>query len=156
MARKAEHLVRAFEGMSRDPTVYHAQAWKAVSEARAGAHFATLSVDDLSLERGLEEGVLVVDPRLRDALRALAGVPSLQPAEPACGTCKIGRELRFVRPAPKEEAEYAVDAAVLREADAARALRLLDGVERRIESVERGARRADPPPSPSPLAPTPP
>ena len=40
---------------------------------KSAARFRTLVVDDATLERGLAEGSLVLDVRLRDALRALGG-----------------------------------------------------------------------------------
>jgi hypothetical protein len=83
--------------------------------------YDSLVVDDASLERGLEDRTLVVDTRLRDALRTLAA----------------GETLVFPRPTVVDEAAYAVDVATLGEADVVRLQRRLDTLEQRLVSVER-------------------
>ena len=77
-------------------------------------------VDDQALRRGLEEGSLLVDTRLRDALR----------------TVRAGAPLAFSQPTLAEEAEYAVEAAALSEAYTVRAQRDLDEIEQRLLSLE--------------------
>jgi len=74
--------------------------------------------------RGLAEGSLVEDTRLRDALRTLADPD------------KEG--LTFPHSPPAEEAAYAAEIAVLAEADAVRLQRRLDEVEARIAALEGG------------------
>ena len=86
-------------------------------------YYEALVVSDEELERGVAEGRLVVDTRLRDALRQLA--------TPAGGA------LRFPLPTLVEDAEYAVEAAVLGEADVVRLQRRLDELERRLQTVEQ-------------------
>ncbi len=66
-------------------------------------------------------GRLVVDTRLRDALRAIAA----------------GETPAFRVPTLVEDAEYAVEAAVLGEADVVRLQRRLDELERRLGTVEQ-------------------
>ncbi len=78
------------------------------------------SIDE-ELERGLAEGRLVVDTRLRDALRTVAA----------------GAKSAFPLPTLVEDAEYAVEAAVLGEADVVRLQRRLDELERRLQTVEQ-------------------
>jgi hypothetical protein len=78
-------------------------------------------VGDEALKRGLEEGTLVLDTRLRDALRALSE----------------GKELVFPRPTVVDEAAYAVDVAALGEADLVRLQRRLDTLEQRLLTIER-------------------
>ena len=78
-------------------------------------------MDDEALERGLEQGSLVVDTRLRDALRTL----------------REGNGLTFPRPTVVDEAAYAVDVAALGEADVVRLLRRLDTLEQRLLTIER-------------------
>ena len=86
-------------------------------------YYEALVVSDEELEQGVAQGRLVVDTRLRDALRQLR--------DPA------GRALRFPLPTLVEDAEYAVEAAVLGEADVVRLQRRLDELERRLQTVEQ-------------------
>src|SRR5206468_5150912 len=83
--------------------------------------WASLVVDDTALARGLEEGSLVADTRLRDALRTLGA----------------GESLVFPRPTVVDEASYAVDVAALGEADVVRLQRRLDTLEQRLVRFER-------------------
>lgn len=122
MARKAGHLVRAFEGSSRRPTAYHAEAFRAVRDERALEHFEALAVGEEELERGLRKGFIAIDTRLRDALRALGPQAGAEPGFAPAGT---------------EDAGYAAESAALRAADTLRAQRLLDSLERRVETLER-------------------
>jgi len=93
--------------------------------------FERVVVDDDSLKRGLGDGTLVRDTRFRDALRLLGGAEvaaggsrfSLPPAAP---------RLSFRSPTVDEDAEYAVEAAVLREANVVRASRHLDAVAHKL------------------------
>jgi hypothetical protein len=79
-------------------------------------------VSDEEVERGVAEGRLVVDTRLRDALQQVAA----------------GRTpLAFPTPTLVDEATYAVEAAVLGEADVVRLQRRLDTLEQRLATVER-------------------
>jgi hypothetical protein len=72
------------------------------------------------IERGLAEGVVQEDTRVRDALR----------------TVRSAGELTFPRPTVVDNALFAVDAAVLGEADALRIRRDLDGMEQRLAELE--------------------
>jgi hypothetical protein len=80
-------------------------------------------VSDAEVEDGLASGRLVVDTRLRDALRRLA---------------EGAKQLEFETPTLVDEATYAVEAAVLGEADVVRLQRRLDTLERRLATVEQG------------------
>jgi hypothetical protein len=103
------------------------------SALRAGtfeAYYGSLVVHDDEVERGVEEGRLVVDTRLRDALRALRG-PGGEYVRPSAG-----KTLTFPLPTLVEDATYAVEAAVLGEADVVRLQRRLDVLERRLLSLE--------------------
>jgi hypothetical protein len=97
----------------------------------------TVLKDDV-LARGLAEGSLVIDTRLRDALRVLAGAE----AEPVPGGAEFGPpgpeapRLRFPRPSVVDDAAFAVEAAVLGEADTVRLQRRLDELERRLAALE--------------------
>ena len=100
------------------------------------AHYASFAVDDKPLERGLAEGSLAVDTRLRDALRDLRADD---------GTFVLPREerrLAFPRPTAPEDAAYAAEASVLVEIDGiVRAEHRLRALERRLDALEEGPRR---------------
>jgi hypothetical protein len=100
--------------------------------------YAELVVEGDELSRGLEEGALVVDERLRDALHVL---------RPAAGeTSPPGREfllpaeasgrLTFRIPDIVDDAAYAVDCAAVGEVDLARLDRHIRELEDRIAWLE--------------------
>lgn len=109
---------------------YQYAAYEAHLEGRFAEYYGSYVVDDAALARGLEEGSLVNDTRLRDVLGRL-GAPDFAEgvrAEP----------LGFPLPDIVEEARYAVDVAVLGEANLVRLQRRLDGFEQRLSTLERG------------------
>jgi hypothetical protein len=108
-------------GPNTTPSPYYDRVRKLIAEGRLEEVFDSLMVDDTALERGLEEGSLVVDTRLRDALRTL----------------REGKALTFPRPTVVDEAAYAVDVAALGEADVVRLQRRLDTLEQRLLTIER-------------------
>lgn len=81
---------------------------------------------------GLATGALVEDDRLRDVLRSLSrrGTGRLGPPDG-------GQALEFPTPSIVDDALFAVDAAVLRDADEIRLRRGLDELDRRQKAVER-------------------
>jgi hypothetical protein len=103
------------------PSPYYDRVRELIAAGRLQELYDSLVVDDSALERGLQDGTLVVDTRLRDALRTLAA----------------GGELAFPRPTVVDEAAYAVDVAALGEADVVRLQRRLDTLEQRLVTVER-------------------
>jgi hypothetical protein len=105
-------------------------------QGRLGEFYESLVVDDDALQRGLSDGSLVLDVRLRDALRALRDSTNgggRQFALPHDG----GNRLTFPRPTVVDEAAYAVDVAALGEADVIRLQRRLDTLEQRLFALER-------------------
>ena len=108
---------------------------RAYGEISAGtwdeAYRRYLVVDD-ALERGLADGTLVLDTRLRDALRTLAGVAELPPP-PGRRFPLHGRrpQLDFSLESPAAAAFYAHETQVLHEADA------LVKLPRRVAELER-------------------
>jgi hypothetical protein len=90
---------------------------------RIADYYESLLVSDDEVERGVAVGRLVIDTRLRDALRQLANG---------------GPPLEFPTPTLVDEATYAVEAAVLGDADIVRLQRRLDTLEHRLASVEQG------------------
>jgi hypothetical protein len=108
-------------GPGQTPSPYYDRVRALIEEGRIEELYESLLVDDDALHRGVEEGSLVVDTRLRDALRALAD----------------GKPLTFPRPTVVDEAAYAVDVAALGEADVVRLQRRLDTLEQRLLTIER-------------------
>jgi hypothetical protein len=96
------------------------KGYGALQAGRIDEQYESLVVDDAALDRGLADGTLVTDTRLRDALRAVRG----------------GRRPTFEQPSAADEVAYAVEAAVLDEAYVVRAQRDLDALEERLESLE--------------------
>ena len=132
-AHKAQLQGSAFERhIARPPTAYHADMYAALQSGRIADYYESLVVSDDEVERGVSQGRLVVDTRLRDALRQLrepSGGGYLSPAS--------APDLGFPLPTLVEDAEYAVEAAVLGEADVVRLQRRLDELERRLQTVEQ-------------------
>jgi hypothetical protein len=130
-AHKAELQGTAFEKyVGRPPTAYHANMFEALRSGKMSEYYERLVVGDEELERGRLESRLVVDTRLRDALRALGCGPGSDGLPAGAGP------LTFPTPTLVEDAEYAVEAAVLGEADVVRLQRRLDTLEWRLQSIE--------------------
>ena len=135
-ARKARVMGQAFERhIDRPSTGYLAQMYAAYNADAIREYYDSLLVTDAQLQAGLDSGRLVVDTRLRDALRRVRldgtsnGRSFALPNE--------GPGVTFALPTLVEEAEYAVEAAVLGEADVIRLQRRLDALEGRLGSLER-------------------
>jgi hypothetical protein len=99
--------------------------------------YRPLLVDDAELERGVEEGRLVGDTRLRDALRTLR-------ANGEGGGFRLptdsGPPLVFSRPGVDDDALFAAESSALEESDLALALGArIDDLEGRVGRLERGA-----------------
>ena len=119
--RKVELQGEAFtKHIERSGTGYHLAGYDALQSGRIEQQHDSLVVDDEAVERGVAAGTLVIDTRLRDALRAV----------------REGKQMTLPAPTLADDAEYAVEAAVLSEAYAIRAQRQLDGLEQRLLSLE--------------------
>jgi Glycosyl transferase family 2 len=116
--RKYEHQLVA---PGQTPSPYYDRVRTFLEQGRISEFYESLLVDDAALEHGLQDGSLVIDTRLRDALRAL----------------NEGKQPAFPRPTVVEEAAYAVDVASLGEADVVRLQRRLDTLEQRLVKLER-------------------
>jgi hypothetical protein len=141
-ARKVELQGEAFtKHIARVGTGYHLTSYDALRRGRIDAQHDSMVVHDDALRRGLDEGTLVRDTRLRDALRALR----LDVTEAQVRRFTLPSErmapLSFPRPTIADEAAYAAEAAALDEAYVVRAQRRLDGIERRLESLEPDEQR---------------
>jgi hypothetical protein len=101
------------------PLGQYVRAYQAEGEGRIAERYRSLVVDDTALERGRAAGSLVVDPRLRDALRALGS--------------RRGRGEAAVHAA---EAGAIAEGAGLIDADLVRLLRAVDGLRARVEALE--------------------
>jgi hypothetical protein len=118
-------------------------AFEAHERGELGAYVDAQVLEDDVLERGLSDGSLVEDTRLREALRALAGrapVPDSIAAEALRAASQDGR-LSFPQPSLADDACYAAEIAVLAEADLVRLLRRLDELELRLARLEQGRLR---------------
>jgi Glycosyl transferase family 2 len=100
---------------------YHARAHVASSRGVTTEYFAGLAVSPEQLTKGMQERVLSVDTRLRNMLRALS---------------EAGAGASFPLPSVTDDALFALDVAVLGEADVIRARRRLDELEQRLRAVE--------------------
>jgi hypothetical protein len=98
-----------------------------------------LVVDDSELERGIAAGALTEDTRLRDALRAIAGVERLSP-DTRFPTETRGSTLAIARPSVVDDALFAVEAAVVSQADEVRLRRQVDELDRRVQALESRSR----------------
>ncbi len=121
----------AFEKfIARPPTAYHALMFDALRSGTIDEYYDSVVVSDDELDEGVRAGRLVVDTRLCDALARLRGSGGelARPSEAS--------RLTFPTPTLVEDAQYAVEAAVLGEADVVRLQRRLDVLERRLLSLE--------------------
>jgi hypothetical protein len=123
---QCEHKARlqgsAWKHIERAPTAYHAQMFEALETGTMAEYYGKQVVSDDEVERGVASGRLLVDTRLRDALRKL-------------GT-EDAASLEFPTPTLVDEATYAVEAAALGEADVVRLQRRLDTLEKRLATIE--------------------
>jgi hypothetical protein len=104
------------------PLGQYVKAFNASEKGRVDELFCHLTVNDAALEAGRASGALVVDTRLRDALRALRSESS------GSGTAIPGSF--------EEEARAAAEADALLEANIVRTNRRLDVLAARLSAVE--------------------
>jgi hypothetical protein len=119
-----------------EPSRQQALLDAAYQDGLTAAFYESFAIDDGALERGLSEGRLSLDTRLRDALRVLRADDGtfLLPGS--------GRRLEFPRPSAANDAADAAEAAVLVGIDGiVRAEERVHALERRLDELERGPRR---------------
>ena len=109
----------AFHGWQRhprhEPAHHQAAAYAALSDGQMHEYFKSFVVGDAALERGIVEGTLAVDTRLRDAMRCV----------------RSGDALVFERPSLAEEVAYAAELSELN------AIEAIVRAEARVASLER-------------------
>ena len=105
-------------------TAYHALQHDAAVRGEAEAYFGALALGPDDMAGGIAAGLIEEDVRVRDALREVSGLDA-------------GGMLAFPRPTTLETASFAIDAAVLGEADVIRTQRWLDDLERRVGRLEQ-------------------
>ena len=122
-----------------DPPLHQLRVNAARVAGELDAFYSSHVVDDEVLARGIAEGRLAIDTRLRDALRAWRG-PSGSFAVPPAGAPS---RLTFPLPGVGEVGAFAAEASSLVEIDAiVRAESRVDAIERRLDSLETtGVRR---------------
>ncbi len=98
----------------------HARAYEAARTGRLDDLYERICVDEERLRRGLADGSLAVDTRLRNAIRELAE----------------DRPLAFPPRSTGDAAGYAVDGAALEAGELVRLQRRVDEVERRLTAAE--------------------
>ena len=128
LAQVEQKAVRDWRGWSRNehgPTLHHVLAHEAHRDGRLDEYYESFVVTDEELERGLAEGRLAVDTRLRDTLRSLRD--------------GSGGVLAAPHPDIESDAAYAAEASILVEIDGiVRAGRRVDALEDRLAALERG------------------
>jgi hypothetical protein len=122
--RKYTNLLSAL-GANRNS--YYDEVGRALEGGTFAEFYDSLVIDDTALERGLTDGSLVQDTRLRDVLRTLRSAQN--------GSFSLAG-IAFPRPTVVDDAAYAVDVAALGEADVVRVQRRLDELEQRLAAVE--------------------
>jgi hypothetical protein len=136
-ARKVELQGVAFtKHIERAGTGYHLTSYSALQQGRIDDQYAAMVVDEEAAERGLADGTLVEDTRLRDVLRSLR-----LPSEPEGARCfavaaDLGTPFALPPTSAADDAAYAVEAAALSEADAVRVQRRVDALEQRVAALE--------------------
>ena len=128
-ARKYEKTWRAWDVNLRGDLAIAKAAWE---QGRPESFYDRVVVDDEALARGMADGSLVLDTRLRDVLRALDAGPDgfAPPPNPAAAG------LRFEWPSFAEDVAHAAEVMCFLEADLVRLQRRLDDVGRRLRDVQ--------------------
>ncbi|CAN5166064.1 hypothetical protein BH20ACT13_BH20ACT13_24050 [soil metagenome] len=149
--RSLEHSVRKYvtqfvaleKNAGKGIPNHMAEAYAAYRAGRLEQFYEPLVVDDAALARGLEDGSLALDTRLRDRLRALGFSNGAEP--PGAGGTPSNSLLQgashdFGRLDVSAAAQYAAESTALDESDFALALGVrIEGLESRVGRLERGA-----------------
>jgi glycosyl transferase family 2 len=132
-AHKVDLQGEAFtKHIDRAGTGYHLASYSALQSGKIDDKYAAMVVDDEAVTRGLADGTLVHDIRLRDTLRLL------RRADGYALPRDVAAPLDFREASGAEDAAYAVEAAALAEADEVRIQRRVDALEQRLNALEWG------------------
>ena len=148
--RSLEHSVRKYvtqfvaleKNAEKGIPNHMAEAYAAYRAGRLEQFYEPLVVDDAALARGLEDGSLALDTRLRDRLRVLGFSNGAEP--PGAGGTPSNSLLQgashdFGRLDVSAAAQYAAESTALDESDFALALGArIEGLESRVGRLERG------------------
>ena len=117
----------------REEIALHQQLmYDAYREGRLDEYYHAFAVTDERLERGLADGTLAIDTRLRDALR------SLRAEDGGYVPPTAGRRLSFPASEVGDDADYAGESSILVGIDGiVRAEARVDALESRLEALER-------------------
>ena len=137
--RKAGWAYPAWErNPTAGPTLHHQRAYEAVRSGTAETFYGELVVDDRALEQGLTGGKLVLDTRLRDALRRLRS------GDGGFAAPRLGQRgvLAFSAPTLEDDVAYLDELATLVEIDGiVRAENRARAIEARVDVLEARALR---------------
>jgi hypothetical protein len=128
--RKYANTIESWPSGGRDPGAFVVAAHDAVARAGAVAAFEHLALDAARLEAAIADEVVVVDTRLRDALRRLRGADGGY--EP-----RTGSRQPLPLPATVDKVRHAADGQALLEADLIRVARDVDELEARVRTIGR-------------------
>jgi glycosyl transferase family 2 len=118
-----------------EPMLHRLSLDDASRERRLDDFFESFVVSDEALARGVADGTLAIDTRLRDALRVLRDQARAGFVLPSVDSAP---RLSFPRPDVREDAMYAGEASVLVEIDGVvRAERRIETLEERLATLER-------------------
>jgi Glycosyl transferase family 2 len=116
-----------------EPTLHKILLDDAFRAGRLDEFYDSFVVSDEALARGIEDGTLAIDTRLRDALRTLRANDGFRVPTPG-----FDDALSFPPPDVGEDAIYAGEASVLVEIDGVvRAEKRVDALEVRLAALER-------------------
>jgi hypothetical protein len=124
------------------PLGQYVRAFEARERGRIAQAYRSLVVDDETLERGRRSGNLVVDVRLRDALRAIGANGDSAARSSATGRFRLplpGEPRTRLPPVVPTEADTDVvaEGTALSQAELVRLIRSVDGLGERLGPLER-------------------
>ena len=136
-ARKVELQGEAFtKHIERAGTGYHLTSYGALQQGRIDDQYKAMVVDDEAVGRGLADGTLVEDTRLRDALRLLRLSDQRSAGRGFAVPAELEAPIELPATTAADDVAYAVEAAALSEADAVRIQRRIDVLEQRLTALE--------------------
>ncbi len=148
--RSLEHSVRKYvtqfvaleKNAEKGIPNHMAEAYGAYRAGTLEQFYEPLVVDDEALARGLEDGSLALDTRLRDRLRSLGfgeGAAGAAAGAPPSYKLSQGSARDFGRLDVSAAAQYAAESSALEESDLALAMGArIEGLEARVGRLERG------------------